>query len=130
LPIRVFGGLSYSARAYSDAALVCSGTATLETAILGTPFAILYRMNPFTLAMSRRLVKIKIFGLANVVAGKEVARELLQGEVSPHGLRQELLRLLDPDNSTNARANLAQFKERLGTPGAAGRVAEHLAHYL
>ncbi|MCL1893117.1 MAG: lipid-A-disaccharide synthase [Holophagaceae bacterium] len=121
---------SYSARAYADAALVCSGTATLETAILGTPFAILYRMNPFTLAMARRLVKIDHFGLANVVAGRQVARELLQEEVSPAGLHEELLRLLEPANSVVIRQDLAMFKERLGEAGAAERVARHLASKL
>ena len=126
LPIKIVENRSYAARAYANAALVCSGTATLETAILGTPFAILYRMNPLTLAMARRLVKIKHFGLANVVAGREVARELLQKEVSQDGLQSELLRLLDADNSASIRSELGAFKERLGAPGAAERVARHL----
>jgi lipid-A-disaccharide synthase len=130
LPIVIAEGRSYAARAYADAALVCSGTATLETAILGTPFAILYRMNPCTLAIARRLVKIKHFGLANLVAGREVARELLQSEVSPDGLSRELLRLLDKDNSKAIRGDLERFKERLGTPGAAERVAAHLSTHL
>jgi lipid-A-disaccharide synthase len=126
LPIRVVESRSYAARAYADAALVCSGTATLETAMLGTPFAILYRMNPLSLALARRLVKIGHFGLANIVAGREVARELLQGDVTPDGLRRELLRLLDPNNALAVRRDLASFKELLGGSGAAGRVAGHL----
>jgi lipid-A-disaccharide synthase len=130
LPIKVVENRSYAARAYADAALVCSGTATLETALLGTPFAILYRMNPFTLAMARRLVKIKNFGLANLVAGREVARELLQGEVTPDGLHSELIRLLDPNNSKAIRSDLELFKERLGSPRAAERVAGHLFERL
>jgi lipid-A-disaccharide synthase len=130
LPIVVVEDRSYAARAHADAALVCSGTATLETAMLGTPFAILYRMNPLTLALARRLVKIKHFGLANIVAGREVARELLQGDVTPDGLRRELLRLLDPANAAAIRRCLASFKDMLGAPGAAERVAEHLAKAL
>ena len=126
LPIKVVENRGYASRAYADAALVCSGTATLETAMLGTPFAILYRMNPLTLAMARRLVKIKHFGLANIVAGREVAREMLQGEVTPENLRRELLRLLDPTNAAAIRSDLASLKERLGEPGAAERVAGHL----
>jgi lipid-A-disaccharide synthase len=126
LPIVVVEGRGYAARVHADAALVCSGTATLETAMLGTPFAILYRMNPFSLAMARVLVKIDHFGLANIVAGREVARELLQGEVSPEGLRRELLRLLDPANAAAIRENLASVKGLLGAPGAAERVARHL----
>jgi len=130
LPIKIVEGRSYAARAYADAALVCSGTATLETAILGTPFAILYRMNPCTLAIARRLVKTKYFGLANIVAGREVAKELLQSEVSPEGLSRELMRLLDADNSTIIRKDLELFKERLGKPGAAERAAKHLSDHL
>jgi len=130
LPIKIVEGRSYASRAYADAALVCSGTATLETAILGTPFAILYRMNPCTLAIAKRLVKIKHFGLANLVAGREVARELLQKEVSPDGLSRELIRLLDTDNSKAIRKELELFKGRLGKPGAAERVAKHLSDYL
>jgi lipid-A-disaccharide synthase len=130
LPIYVIENRSYSTRAYADAALVCSGTATLETAILGTPFAILYRMNPFTLALAKRLVKIKHFGLANVVARREVARELLQREVSPDKLKQELQRLLDSTNSSAIRKDLASFKEHMGAPGAAARVAKHLSEFL
>jgi lipid-A-disaccharide synthase len=127
LPIKIVENKNYAARAYADAALVCSGTATLETAILGTPFAILYRMNPLTLAIARRLVKIKYFGLANVLAGREIARELLQEEVSPGGLYRELMRLLDPANAMAIRKELTLVKERLGQPGAAERVAQHLA---
>jgi lipid-A-disaccharide synthase len=127
LPIKVVENRSYAARAHADAALVCSGTATLETAMLGTPFAILYRMNPLSLAMARHLVKIKHFGLANIVAGREVARELLQKDVAPDGLRRELLRLLDPTNAEAIRRDLAPFKDLLGRPGATERVAGHLS---
>jgi lipid-A-disaccharide synthase len=126
LPIAVLENKSYAARAYASAALVCSGTATLETAILGTPFSILYRMNPLSLAIAKRLVKIKNFGLANVVAGKEVAKELLQGEVTPRGLAAELVRLLDSATSQEIRKSLKQFRAKLGESGAAGRVARHL----
>jgi lipid-A-disaccharide synthase len=126
LPIAVLENKSYAARAYASAALVCSGTATLETAILGTPFSILYRMNPFSLAIAKRLVKIKNFGLANVVAGREVAKELLQGEVTPAKLATELARLLDSAASKGIREDLKQFRAKLGEGGAAERVARHL----
>ncbi|MDR2561725.1 MAG: lipid-A-disaccharide synthase [Holophagales bacterium] len=126
MPIAVLENKSYATRAYASAALVCSGTATLETAILGTPFAILYRMNPLTLFLARRLVKIKQFGLANVVAGREVAKELLQDEVTPQGLADELNRLLDPKTSNETRESLKQFRAKLGEPGAAERVAKHM----
>ena len=125
-PITLVEGQTYAPRAHADAALVCSGTATLETALLGTPFAILYRLNPITLALARRFVKVPHFGLANVVAGHEVAPELLQSEVNPQRLSQELSRLLDPEHASKTRKELAEVRTHLGEPGAAARVAEHL----
>lgn len=124
LPIRrVSSGRTYAARAYADAALVASGTATLETAILGTPFAIVYKLNPITYALARRMVKLSHFGLANVVAGREVAPELLQGEVSAEGLAPVLERLLASGTRQAMAPDFADIRARLGEPGAAGRVA-------
>ncbi len=125
-PVLLLQERTYAARAYANAALVASGTATLETALLGTPFVIVYRLNALTYQVARRIVKVPHFGLANVVAGREVARELLQDEVNPERLSQELIRLLDPDEALRIRADLSEVRGRLGPPGAAGRVAEEL----
>jgi len=122
--------LGYAARAYADAALVCSGTATLETALLGTPFAIIYKLSPLTYFAAKRFVKIPFFGLANVVAGHQVAPELLQGEVNAQRLGQELARLLDPQVAVPMREELGKIRAHLGRPGAAGRVADHLLSRL
>ena len=126
LPVRVLQGRGYAARAHAEAALVCSGTATLETALLGTPFAVVYRLNPLTYLAARRVVKLPHFALANVVAGRGVVPELVQGEVNPRRLAQELERLLDPATATRMRADLSEIRARLGPPGAADRVAAHL----
>ena len=125
-PITLLEGRSYAPRAYADAALVCSGTATLETALLGTPFAILYKLNACTYRMAKRFVKLPYFGLANVVAGHAVAPELLQEEVNPERMGQELTRLLEPEHAAGVRRDLAEVRAHLGEPGAAGRVAKHL----
>ena len=124
--VHLVHGLGYAARAYADAALVCSGTATLETALLGTPFAIIYKLNPLTYQAAKRWVKIPHFGLANVVAGAEVVPELLQGEVNAQRLGKELAALLDPAVAARMRAELGKIRAHLGEPGAAGRVADHL----
>ena len=129
-PVTLVQDRSYAARAYADAALVASGTATLETALLGTPFAIVYRLNALTYQMAKRIVKVPHFGLANVVAGREVAPELLQGEVNAERLERELSRLLDPDVARRVRAELGEVRGHLGEPGAAGRVAEDLLKKL
>ena len=125
-PVQLVQDRTYAARAHADAALVASGTATLETALLGTPFAIVYKLNSLTYQMARRIVKVPHFGLANVVARREVAPELLQDEVNPERLGLELTRLLDPMETGRIRAGLAEVRGHLGEPGAAGRVAEDL----
>jgi len=124
-PVHLVHGLGYAARAYADAALVCSGTATLETALLGTPFAIMYKLNPLEYHLAKRFVKIPHFGLANVVAGRLVAPELLQQEVNADRLGQELAALLEPGRAAAMRGELALIRAHLGEPGAANRVAEH-----
>jgi lipid-A-disaccharide synthase len=130
VPVTLVEGRTYAARAYADAALVASGTATLETALLGTPFAIVYKLNALTYQLARRIVKVPFFGLANVVAGREVAPELLQDEVNAHRLGVELARLLDPEVARRVRADLGAVRGHLGAAGAAGRVAEDLLKKL
>jgi len=125
-PVVLAEGRTYAARAYAAAALVASGTATLETALLGTPFAIVYKLNALTYQVARRIVKIPHFGLVNVVAGRAVAPELLQDEVNAERLGLELTRLLEPDVARRVRAELSEVRGHLGEPGAAGRVAEDL----
>jgi lipid-A-disaccharide synthase len=125
-PVTLVEGRTYAARAHAEAALVASGTATLETALLGTPFAIVYKLNALTYQLARRIVKVPHFGLANVVARREVAPELLQGEVNADRLGVELTRLLEPAMARRIRAELGEVRGHLGEPGAAGRVAEDL----
>lgn len=128
--VRVPASRTYAARAHAQAALVASGTATLETALLGTPFGIVYRMHPLTYLLARRLVRLPHFGLANIVAGREVAPERVQGQVNPEGLSTLLADLLDPVRAAERRAALGEVRRHLGEPGAAGRVARHLAESL
>lgn len=126
LPIKLVEHRSYAARAYADAAIVASGTATLETALLGTPFAIVYKLNALTAFAARRLLKLPRVGLANIVAGQEVAPELLQGEVNPDRMSTVLSLLLEPREAARRRALLATVRPHLGEPGAAHRVAADL----
>ena len=130
LPVTLVEGRSYAARAHADAALVASGTATLETALLGTPFAMTYRLNPLTYLMARRLVKLPFVSLPNLVAGRGVVQELLQGEVNPERMGQVLAGLLDPAQAQDLRAGLAEVRGQLGATGAAARVAADLAARL
>ena len=106
------------------AALVKSGTTTLEAALAGRPFAVLYRTSAVTFAIARRLVRVPYVSLANLVAGEAVVREYLQGAATPAALAAEAVRLLD-DDGERRRLEIAcrSVRARLGEPGAAARVA-------
>jgi lipid-A-disaccharide synthase len=111
---------------HATAALVKSGTSTLETALEGTPFAIGYRTSPMTAAIARRLVKTDHIGLPNLIAGERVAPEFFQDALTPDEVAPVLLDLLDEESEARIRqrAGLLRVRERLGDPGAAARVAE------
>lgn len=110
---------------HARAALVKSGTTTLEAALAGVPFVVAYRTHPISWRIAQRLVRVPHIALANLVAGARVVPELLQDACTPEGLAEALEPLLaDGAARTQMEAGLAEVRERLGTPGAADRVAE------
>jgi lipid-A-disaccharide synthase len=112
--------------AAADAALCKSGTSTLEAALAGTPMVVAYRAHPLSYWLARRLVRVSHIGLVNLVAGAAVAPELLQRAASPARLSAAVLPLLEPGSAAISRQTdaLAGIRARLGSPGAARRVAE------
>jgi lipid-A-disaccharide synthase len=127
-PFELVRGASFDVFRAADVALCKSGTTTLEAAIAQCPMAVAYRTGGVSYAIARRVVKIPYIGLVNVVAGREVAREFVQGALEPRAVATELSRLLDDAQYRDAqRAGLLEVRSRLGTPGAAARVAEMIS---
>lgn len=124
-PFPLVSDASLSILRAADAALCKSGTTTLEAAVAGCPLVVAYRTGRWTHAIARRLVRIPHIGLVNVVAGREVAREFVQDAVVPADLAAALRPLLHAGSGEGERQRreLAAVAARLGTPGAAGRVA-------
>lgn len=117
--------------ASSDFAIVASGTATLETAMLGTPLIIVYKTNPLTYVLYKIVTTIPFLGIVNVIAGKWVAPELLQANMTSGKVAGKTIALLsDPAALTAMRADLAAVKSTLGSPGASLRAARAIIPLL
>ncbi|HVR40790.1 MAG TPA: lipid-A-disaccharide synthase, partial [Thermoanaerobaculia bacterium] len=114
------------ALAAADVALSSSGTATLESAVLGTPVVVMYLLSRITYWLARRLVKVPHFSLVNIVAGKNVVPELIQSEVNGARIAQEVRTIMEPANYARLREELAIVRERLGEAGASQRAAEEI----
>ncbi|MBU6367400.1 MAG: lipid-A-disaccharide synthase [Gemmatimonadetes bacterium] len=124
-PFPLVRDASFTVLRAATAGLLKSGTTTLEAAVAGLPHVIGYRTSALTYAIARRLVTIPHIGLVNVVADREVSREFVQGAFRPDAVADALVPLLDPQSQARRAAvdGLAAVRARLGTPGAAGRVA-------
>lgn len=117
---------------YSTAALVKSGTTTLEAGIAGTPMVVVYRMAPLSYALARRVVKVPHIALANLIAERRVAPEFVQDAATPRTLADALLPLVDAESPERREMveGLSAIRGKLGGPGASARVAEIAAELL
>jgi len=131
LKVRVLAGETYNALAASDAAIVSSGTATVEAALLDAPMVVVYRVSPLTATLAKPLVRTPYFAMVNLIAEKRVVPELVQDDFTPDKVAAETLRLLqDPNARSTLRTGLAEVRTRLGPPGAVDRAADSIARLL
>jgi len=129
--MKIVEGATYDAVAAADLAIVSSGTATVETALLGTPMIVVYRVAPFTAAVARRLVRTPMFAMVNLIAGRRVVPELIQDDLTPERLAMETARLLDsPAERERMREDFAEVRAKLGAAGAIDRAADIIAAML
>jgi lipid-A-disaccharide synthase len=124
-------GEAYDALAASDCAIVASGTATIEAALLGTPMVVVYRVSPVSAFLARPLIRTKFFAMPNLIAGEQVVPELIQDRFTVDALENETRRLIEsPDLRAAMRAKLAVVSSRLGPGGAIERAADVFAGML
>jgi lipid-A-disaccharide synthase len=131
LDVTLVDGRTDEAVGAADAALVKSGTATLEAGLMLRPMVVVYRLSWLTYLLGRLLVRIAWFSLVNILAGRRVVPELLQGEASGERMAAEVEALLSDRSLRETQLQgLREVRASLGTPGAPTRVAEELAEVL
>ena len=121
---------TYKLLRIAKAALVTSGTATLETALFGVPQVVCYSGNPASYWLAKRLVKVDYISLVNLIVEKPLVTELIQEDFNTENLRQELSKLLEGKERAAMLAGYAELKEKLGKKGASARCAALIQKYL
>lgn len=125
--VRILQNATYDLMKNSNAAVVTSGTATLETACFQTPMVIVYKTSWLTYFIGRLLVRIKHIGLVNILAGRTIVPELIQHRANAKSIVREVSKYLtDKEYCENTRQQLTEIYKTLGKPGAASRVAEKI----
>ncbi|MCB0584285.1 MAG: lipid-A-disaccharide synthase [Phaeodactylibacter sp.] len=129
-PVSFVSDETYALLRHAEAALATSGTATLETALFGVPQVVCYRGSWLSYLIARRLVNVEFIALANLIAGKEVVRELIQSDYHAENLKEELRKLFQPEQRQRIREGYRLIRERLGEPGASQRAARLIVKYI
>jgi lipid-A-disaccharide synthase len=123
--VTVVSGHTYDVISCADLALVASGTATLETALLGVPMIIIYKISRLSYFIGRLIVDVKNIGLVNIIAGKTIVPELIQNDANGAGIAREALSILqNGERKQDMIEELAAIRAKLGEPGAAIRAAQ------
>ncbi|MCX2718075.1 lipid-A-disaccharide synthase [Lentiprolixibacter aurantiacus] len=114
---------TYELLSISEAALVTSGTATLETALIGIPQVVCYKGNWLSYQIAKRLITLNYISLVNLIMGKEVVEELIQSDLTPNNLSESLRKILSGPEREQQIKDYQELKEKLGGPGASRKTA-------
>jgi lipid-A-disaccharide synthase len=133
--VKLIEAETYNALAAADLAIVSSGTATVETALLGKPMIVIYRLSPLTARLAKPLVRAKFFSMVNLIAGRAVVPELIQDDFTPQRVSAEAVALLSATEEAKARVaemirGLQEVQTLLGPPGAVDRAADEIVRLL
>jgi lipid-A-disaccharide synthase len=131
VPVTLVDGKVYDVLRASDAAIVTSGTATLETALMAVPMVIVYRVSPLSFIIGKTFINVPNIGLVNIVAGRTVVPELIQDEVTPERIAAAINDLLaDPVKHRDMTEELLRVRTLLGAGGASQRAASVVQELL
>ena len=122
--VKVISGETYSLLSASDAALVTSGTATLETALLNIPEVVCYKGSNVSYQIAKRIIDVKYISLVNLIMDDEVVKELIQGELNATNLKAELLNILNSEKRKSLQKQYELLRQKLGGSGASALVAK------
>lgn len=128
--IRVVYNKTYELFVEADAALVSSGTATLETALFNVPQVVCYQTSWFSFKVAQLLVAIKYISLVNLISDKEVVKELIQDDLTVANMVAELKKILSPSHKTLVLQHYAELRTLLGGVGASERVAKSIYKHI
>jgi lipid-A-disaccharide synthase len=130
-PVAAMGGIvivegqTDDVLAVADAAIVASGTVTVQAALHECPMVVVYRLSPLTYKVGKPFVHVDTYAMVNLIAGRRIVRELIQDDFTPEAVAAEAVRLLtDPAQAASMKADLREVRERLGGPGASARAAD------
>ena len=124
-------GATYDALSVADCAIVASGTATVEAALLGTPMVVVYRVSPTSAFVLKRMVRSPFIAMVNLIAGRRVVPELIQDQFTSESVVEEVRKLLEsPAARDEMKAGLAEVRTKLGPGGAIERAADIFAGML
>jgi lipid-A-disaccharide synthase len=131
LEISVVYDQTYTLLKHASAAVVTSGTATLETALIGTPLVVVYKAGKISYQIAKRLIKIPFISLVNLIPNKLVVKELIQDDFNTANLTSEVDKLLhNAEYRSIMKQNFVSIKQQLGGPGASEKIAKDLADWL
>ena len=130
LPVTRVSAATHELLSASSAGIVASGTATVEAALMDLPMVVVYRLSPLTYALGRPFVRVPHYAMANLIAGRKVVTELIQGDFRPERVAGEVEALLAGPRRQEVLSGLAEVRARLGPPGASARAAEVVARLM
>lgn len=130
-PVRIVNDRTYDLLSVAEAALVTSGTATLEAALFGVPQVVCYRTSSLTYALARLFLKVRYISLVNLIMGREAVAELIQGEMNRDRLRRELEKIIrGGERREPIKRDYEELRQKLGGEGASARIASDMVTHM